>query len=318
MVMEWIILAAALFLSLLLALTKSLRYAPNGMSDFELARLLRADNKTAQAEERRRAMLPAYIAAQHLKEILLVVGLVWLLFATHTAPIAALASFGFIALAYSVAARGWLDGVARQIQLKFEPLLGAYEAKAFIFTGWLAPKHIAVGGAGIASRDELRQLIAADSQLLAPNDKARLLGAFDFGSMLVADAMVPRNKIVTVDIKETVGPLLLDRLHKDPHNIFVVVKKDLDSIKGLLYMHDLSPLDPDIKEVADAIRPTVHYLPVDAGLQDVLAASLFTGRQLFIAVDDDGKTKGLITLADALTHLNGEPLPKTAPVQTHP
>jgi Mg2+/Co2+ transporter CorB len=62
----------------------------------------------------------------------------------------------------------------------------------------------------------------------------------------------------------------------------------------------------------------VHYIPVNAGLQDVLTASLMTGRQLFIAVDEHGTTKGLITLADTLAHLNGEPLPKEATVTTKP
>lgn len=318
MIMEWIIELAAIVLSLLLAAVKTLRYQPNGLSEFELHRQINAGVPSATAEQDRRAVLPTYMALQSFKEVLITVCIAVLLIQTHGSVVGPLLSILYFLAAYVVAARGWLGGLVWNFQRKSEPHYQKYVAKLAKAFGWLAPKHMGSGGSGIASRDELRSLIVNDTQLLSPQDKARLLGAFDFGSLLVADAMVLRDKIATVDVKETVGPVLLDRLHKDGHNIYVAISKTLDHVKGLLYMADLTPLDPEIKDVADAVRPTVHYLPVNAGLQDVLAASLKTGRQLFIAVDDHGATKGLITLADALAHLNGEPLPKDAPVSTKP
>jgi CBS domain containing-hemolysin-like protein len=318
MIMEWIIELVAIILTLLLAAVKTLSYEPNGLSEFELHRKINAGDAHAAAERDRRLLLPTYLALQSAKEIAISVAIAALLILTHTSIVGSLLSIVYFFVAYIIAARGWLAGMVWKFQQKSEPHYQKYVAKLARAFGWLAPKHVIGGSGGIASRDELRSLIASDTQLLAPQDKARLLGAFDFGSMLVADAMVPRDKIVTVDVRETVGPVLLDRLHKDGHNIYVVVDKTLDHVRGLLYMADLTPLDPDLKDVAEAIRPTVHYVPVNAGLQDVLTASLQTGRQLFIAVDDHGSTKGLITLADALAHLNGEPLPKTAPVATKP
>jgi CBS domain containing-hemolysin-like protein len=237
-----------------------------------------------------------------------------LLFATHDIWYGLLLSSAYLLVAHIIFAKGWLIKPARRLQRVAEAAVHKH-AKLFVpLFGWLGTvRGMEDEALGIASRDELREIIANDSQLLAPEDKARLLGAFDFGSLLIADAMVPREKIITVDSKETVGPVLLDRLHKDKHNIYVVVKKNLDHIQGFLYMHDLTPIDPDITEVADATRPTVHYLHANAPLQNVLGASLATGRQLFVVTDDDGKTKGLITLADALRFLNGEPLPKITP-----
>lgn len=318
MIMEWIIELAAIVLTLLLAAVKTLRYEPNNLSEFELHRKINAGDASSAAEQDRRMLLPTYLALQSAKEIIISVAIAVLLILTHSSFVGPLLSVIYFFVAYVIAARGWLSGMVWNFQRKSEPHYQKYVAKIAKAFGWLAPKHVIGGGGGIASRDELRELIANDTQLLAAPDRARLLGAFDFGSMLVSDAMVPRDKIVTVDIKETVGPVLLDRLHKEGHNIYVVVNKTLDHIKGYLYMADLTPLDPDLKDVAEAIRPTVHYIPVNAGLQDVLAASLMTGRQLFIAVDEHGATKGLITLADTLAHLNGEPLPKTAPVTTKP
>ncbi len=316
--MEWVIQCGAIGLSLLLVVVLSLRYDPNGLSEFELQRQVNAGEEAAKTEQTRRALLPTYIALRSLKEGVLTVGLAALLLTTLPLWLGILVLLIHTFVTRAIAAHGWLSPWLWPMQVAVERKSQRHIQRIAPFVRWLAPKKVFASDAGVASRDELRQLVATDSTLLAPDDKARLLGAFDFGTLTVADAMVAHGDIATVDIKETIGPVLLDRLHKANHRIFVVVKKDIDHIKGLLYMHDLSPLHPDLKDVKDAVRPTVHYLPVKAPLQDVLAASLMTGRQLFIAVDKDGATKGLITLADALRYLCGEPLPTAAPVSTKP
>lgn len=310
----------AIILSLLLAAIKSAKFLPNNLSEFELERQVKAGDPAALAERERRALLPTYQALQYAKEVTISVLLaVLLLTAYASAPaVGALLMALYFAAAYSIAARGWLTGLVGKLQRWLELRFGRHVAKISPLFAWLAPKRVGGAAATIASRDELRQLIKEDTRLLSPDDKARMLGAFDFGSLLVGDAMVPREHIKTVDIKETVGPVLLDRLHKDGHNMYPVIKKDIDHIKGWLYMSDLTPLDPDIKDVKDALRPTVQYVPVHALLQDVLGAALKTGRQLFIVVDDEGATKGLVSLADALAYLMGQPLPKTALVTTKP
>ncbi len=316
--MEWVIQCGAIGLSFLLAVVLSLRYDPNSLSEFELQRQVNAGEDTAKAEQARRALLPTYIALKSIKEAVLTAGSAALLFGTLPLWLGSVLFLVHIFAARTVAAQGWLTPWVWRLQITVERKHQNHVKKVAPFITWLAPKKVRASDAGVASRDELRQLIATDSTLLAPDDKARLLGAFDFGTLTVADAMVGRDDIATVDIKETVGPVLLDRLHKANHRIFVVVKKDIDHIKGLLYMHDLTPLHPDLKDVKDALRSTVHYLPITATLKDVLAASLLTGRQLFITVDKDGSTKGLITLADALRYVCGEPLPTAAPVSTKP
>lgn len=316
--MEWLIQFFAIVLSLLLAAVKSMRYQPNALSEFELERQVRAGNAEAIGEQERRALLPTYLALQYAKEVAISVILAVLLLSTYQSAVGAFLTALYFAAAYSIAARGWLSGWVNGLQRRVEPSITNLVVKATPAFKWLAPKMSGHHKSGFQSRDELRQLIRDDNALLDPQDKARLLGAFDFGSLVVADAMVPADQIKTVDAKETIGPVLLDRLHKDGHNMFPVVKKDIDHMQGWLYMSDLVKPHPDLKHVKDAVRPTVHYLPATAPLQDVLAASLMTGRQLFVAVDAEGKTKGMISLGDALNYLNGEPLAKAAVVSTTP
>ena len=316
--MEWVIQCGALALSFLLAVVLALRYEPNSLSEFELQRQVGAGKEPAQAEQARRALLPTYAALQSVKEVILVVALAALLLPTHNFWVGALLLLMYLFIARAVSAQGWLTTRTARLQTVIERKHQKHIQKLVPFVAWLAPKKVYASQAGVASRHELRQLIATDTTLLSPDDKARLLGAFDFGTLTIADAMVRRDDIITVDTKETIGPVLLDRLHKANHRVFVVVKKDIDHIKGLLYMHDLTPLHPELHDVKDALRPTVHYMSHQSPLIDVLVASLVTGRQLFIAVDETGATQGLVTLADALHYLCGEPLPKIAPVSTKP
>jgi magnesium and cobalt transporter len=178
----------------------------------------------------------------------------------------------------------------------------------------LAPHHSGTHGPAVGSRTELLHIIDTDSTFLSTQEKQQVQAALAFGDVKISDVMVPRDNIATVNIKETVGPILLDRLHKDGHSVFVVVKKDIDDIKGLLYMADATSGHPDIKTVKDALRPSVPYVPADAPLGHILGAALSTGRQFFIATDGKGKTLGLITLADALHALHGRTI---EPVQTY-
>lgn len=312
MLMEIVIQLVAFGLALVLALIASMRFTTNGLSTFELDRQLQSGSDQALAEQKRRALLSTFMAFNVLKQWAIIVAIFVLLFATHSVVIAAALSALYLLLAKIIESREWFLRPAGAVQ-RWAERVGTGLASVFApYVKWIAPKPQITSGQ-IASREEL-SVFLSDTKILSPQDRDRLMAAINFGGLLVVDAMVPRDKIDTVDLSETVGPVLLDRLHKRGHKMFLVVKKNLDHVKGWLYMADLVPLDPQIKTVQDATRPKVHSLPVNAPLQDVLVASVQTGRQMFLVVNQTGGVDGLITLADVLARINGQPLPKEAPV----
>ncbi|HSE60696.1 MAG TPA: CBS domain-containing protein [Candidatus Saccharimonadales bacterium] len=303
--MEIVIQVIAVLLTFLLAVIKSLHYSPVGPSDFELSRKAEAGDKGAIAEWHRRNALPTLTALQFVKEIIISVLIAWLLLKDSDSAVGPLLVAVYFILAYIAAARGWLGGIAKPLQQKLEPFLIKIAVAIGPFMKFMTAKDRPVSGAVVASRSELSHLIDADRRVLTPTDKQRLQGALAFGGLKIKDVMVPRGKIKTVELKDTVGPVLLDRLHKDGHKMFVVVKKDIGHIEGLLYMSDVMSGHPDIKIVEDAVRKSIVYLPEDEELLTVLGASLQTGKQLFIVVDNQGNTTGLITLRDTLAKLLG-------------
>ncbi|MGH7196839.1 MAG: CBS domain-containing protein [Candidatus Saccharimonadales bacterium] len=316
--MEWLVQFLSLGVALLIAFLKSAQFAPNHLSDFELERLAQQGDASAVAEAQRRQMLPMVDGLVQVKILVLSLLVVVLQVSVLDVWLALVVSLAYLLLAELLAARVWIARYAQRLAAQHEPRLLRLAAQGVVVLRLLTAPRRASTSASFLSKAEFKQLITADQSVLSQDEKTRLLSTLEFGTLKISDVMVPRDKVKTVGVGETVGPLLLDRLHKDGHNVFPVVKKDLDHIKGFLFMRDLVPLDSDLKEVKDAVRPSVYYLPEDAPLSALLAASLQTGRQLFIVVGDTGKTVGLITLQDALAKLMGEPLPKESPVATDP
>jgi CBS domain containing-hemolysin-like protein len=315
--MEWLIWLVVLLILLALVLVESVNFGPSALSQAEIERLAAAGDKTAKAELKKRKLLPLYYGLQRLKVSFLVVSLVGVLASMYTLWLALAASLGGLLLVGLMVANGWLGWLARLAQRMYEPYVWKLlKAGAPVFR-LFAPRINGGGEVSFASKEELRRMVEQDVTILSADEKARLIAAMHFDGKKVSDAMVPVDKIATVGQSETVGPLLLDKLHKIGHNVIVVTGKNIDSVKGLLYMSDLVPLDPEIQTVKDAMRTKVFYVSADAPLAEVLSASAKTGRQLFLAAKD-GRVIGLITLADALEHLIGTHLSKTVEVTAKP
>jgi CBS domain containing-hemolysin-like protein len=314
--MEILILASAISLAGAIALIRGFQFAPSELSEFELARRADEGDGTAAYELYRRPLLPTLSGLRSFKIVLLTSLLATLLVATHEWWMGLLLLLAIWLATELTIAKGWLSSAAHGLQRFLEPRIITTVRHASSVLKHLAPHHAAMRAQAIGSRDELVAVIAHDTKLLAAAEKARVQGALAFGDLTISDVMVKRGDIATVETKETVGPVLLDRLHKDGFKVFVAVKKDLDHVQGLLYMSDATSGHPEIKTVKDALRPVVHYLAQDTPLVDVLAATLQTGRQLFLAIDHNNQVTGLITLADALERLNGSPVQREVPVVT--
>lgn len=315
--LEVLILVMAAVVAFVVAAVEAWQLAPSSLSESELQRRAAGGDTHAGHELRRRAITPLFFGLQRVVVSLLVVVMVGILAARLPLWLALLVSLALLLVVGVVTAHGALVRLVSSVQRKLEPKVWKLTERLSGVLKFFAPHRIAEQPA-IASKDELHQLISQDRSVLSDTDRKLLLGAMAFPETSVTEAMVPRQKITSIDDTETVGPLLLDRLHKAGHNVFPVIHKNLDQIIGLLYMSDLVPLDPDLKDIKEAVRPRVHYLSHKARLADVLAASLQSGRQLFIVVDDNANTLGLITLRDALVKLLGSAPPAQSLVSIDP
>jgi Mg2+/Co2+ transporter CorB len=164
----------------------------------------------------------------------------------------------------------------------------------------------------LSAHDELRGAIALHHKedTLVKNDRDMLGGILDLKDLEVADIMVHRTKMITLDgglpMKELVSELL-----DSPHTRMPVWKDNPDNIIGVVHAKSLFAAlqkangDASKIKLDDVISPA-WFVPDTRPLEDQLNAFLRRKVQLAIVVDEYGEVQGLVTLEDILEEIVGD------------
>jgi CBS domain containing-hemolysin-like protein len=288
----------------LLLVLHSLRPAGSRLSAGELQRRVEAGDQTAQYEVRRQKLLPRIYGAKWLLESLFMVIVVVLTVLVFDHFGGALLSFLAVAMLEPVTRVSSMEQFGRKLLHRYEPAL----LKKVEQTSWLAlfsrtdeSRSLRVG-----SREELADLISHISpQILPRSDRETLLSELEFSNKTVADVMTPRTMIDTVSIDDTIGPLLLDRLHRTGHSRFPVIQEDVDHVVGMLYLHELIGGKSVPSKVKQAMHGEVYFVGEGRDLEHALHAFLQSHHHLFIVVNEYRETVGILSLEDVIEALIG-------------
>lgn len=155
------------------------------------------------------------------------------------------------------------------------------------------------------SQEELLNLVQRSPGVLSGEEQQRLVASLAFDTRRVSDIMTPRSMINAVPLGETLGPLVLDELHKTGHSRFPVFDGDLDHIVGMLYLHDLLDLRRGSQPAKKAMQTKVYFVRADRDLSHALHGFLKTRHHLFVVVNEYRETVGLLSLEDVLETLLG-------------
>lgn len=164
----------------------------------------------------------------------------------------------------------------------------------------------------LSAHDELRGAIALHHKedTLVKNDRDMLGGILDLKDLEVADIMVHRTKMITLDGGQPMKDLVSDLLDS-PHTRMPVWKDNPDNIIGVLHAKSLfaalQKADGDATKIKleDVISPA-WFVPDTRPLEDQLNAFLRRKVQLAIVVDEYGEVQGLVTLEDILEEIVGD------------
>lgn len=139
----------------------------------------------------------------------------------------------------------------------------------------------------------------------SPEEKNMLKGIATFGEKEVSDIMRPRVNMFSVSMEtnfEELMPMIIDK----GFSRIPVCDKDLDDVKGMLYVKDLLPYVDD-KDFAwqNLIRP-VFFVPENKKINDLFQDFRTKKIHIAIVVDEYGGTSGLVTLEDILEEIVGD------------
>lgn len=290
-----------IILFVLLIWTLIMRWPHDQLSIPELERRAK-HNKKYHARLQLRKLYPAYRTWRTLKGLIIGLVLTTLLVKWH-GWFGTLESFGLIIAAFAIAGlipNKWIDVLSQKI---FANNADFY-IRVMSYFSWMGREQPPAPEM-ISSRAELRELVRNSVDTLSSDEQKLIIGALDFGDRKIDDFMTPLNDITFVKSRETLGPMLLDELHKTGHRVFPVVKTNLNSIVGTLNLDDVLPLKQESQTVSQVMRKPLPLIETGETCENALAHFMEYHCSQFVVVDAEQNTIGLIGLSDVIEALFG-------------
>lgn len=215
------------------------------------------------------------------------------------------------ALAYSDRFSLAVAPVMQVLIVVFKPLTVAVE---FIVKQVLklTPSKVDDEASILAAHKEIRGTIELQTKegAVAKHDADMLGGVLDLRDLQVADIMVHRTKMETIDADEP-PQQIVDELLRTPYTRVPLWKDEPENIVGVLHTKDLlSALGRANWDVATldimslAVEP--WFVPDTTALKEQLNQFLKRKAQMALVVDEYGEVQGLITLEDILEEIVGQ------------
>lgn len=164
----------------------------------------------------------------------------------------------------------------------------------------------------LAAHEEIRGAVEYHHSegLVETRDRYMLGGVLDLAEMDVAEVMVHRRSMETVDgalpPREIVAQTLASQ-----HSRVPIYRGDPENVVGVLHVKDLlralTDRDGRIDDLdVDAILREAWFIPETTSLKDQLAAFLKKQNHFALVVDEYGALQGLVTLEDILEEIVGD------------
>jgi CBS domain containing-hemolysin-like protein len=142
-------------------------------------------------------------------------------------------------------------------------------------------------------------------------EQAQLLwNVLEFKNTVAREIMVPRTQIVAFDI-ETEFEEVLAQIIEHGHSRYVVYRKSIDQVEGILYAKDLFRAFRDDQHLdgirlVDLVRRPALFVPEGQKIGTVLREMQSRHFHMAVVTDEFGGVAGLVTLEDIVEEIVGE------------
>jgi putative hemolysin len=164
------------------------------------------------------------------------------------------------------------------------------------------------GNPSLVVEDEIKALIRiGEEESPRHKDKYKMLSkVFEFNNTIVKTIMIPKDKMILIDIGANIEDIL-DKVLESGHSRLPVYRNDPDNIIGVINMKDLLNLsmNKDLVILQDIIYPPV-FIPDSKNVAELLKEFQKGHTHLAIIIDLFGKIQGLVTMEDLLEEIVGE------------
>lgn len=160
----------------------------------------------------------------------------------------------------------------------------------------------------LITEEELRTMIEIGKEegVLSDEERKMLHRIFEFGDTKVGDVMVPKDKIIAVNIKSNPEELL-NIFVEEGHARLPVYEGAIDNIVGIIYARDLLYVlrDKGLFLLEDLIHEA-YYVAGAMRVNELLRKFQADKVQIAVVRDEQKKTQGIVTLEDLTEEIVGE------------
>ena len=207
---------------------------------------------------------------------------------------------------------GWLGSLSALSAKYLAWLLSVLQPILGRIGSWFPPASRVHFHTGLYEKKDLLEFLHRQNRQLdnriPETDLKIAAGAMSFGDKTVGSVMTPRRKVVLVSSGDTIGPMLMDELHKSGFSRFPVVKDSAKTasaeVTGTLYLNDLIGYEGSGK-VKDLAKKDVFFINEASNLRQALSAFLKTHHHLLIVVNSFEEMVGVLSIEDVLEQIIG-------------
>lgn len=164
-------------------------------------------------------------------------------------------------------------------------------------------------GQEFVTREEVLHTLAegGEAGALTEHEHKVIENMLDFSRTLVSEVMVPRLRMIALDV-DLPRNALLDVIRENMYTRYPVYRNERENIIGFIHSKDLflHPLiDSSVFTLEKIVRPLL-YVPESKRASDLLRELQRKRMQMALVIDEYGGISGLVTTEDLLEELVGE------------
>lgn len=158
------------------------------------------------------------------------------------------------------------------------------------------------------SEEEIRFLISEGRKtgVIDSTEHQLIEKIFDFNDKTAKDIMIPRNRIIAIDIEDS-RDKIINTIIEEGYSRIPVYKENIDNIIGVIYSKDLisAAEHKGLILLQDILRPA-EFIPETKHIGDILKEFQNKHVHQGIVVNEHGSVEGLVTLEDIIEEIVGE------------
>lgn len=158
------------------------------------------------------------------------------------------------------------------------------------------------------SAEELQYLLekGRESGALNVSEHQLIKNVFDFKERIVKNIMVPRTKIVAIDITDPQDKII-DTFTEEGYSRIPVYEDNIDQIVGVIHSKDVLPIVAKGKKlVLRNIMRKPYFVPETKKISDLMAEFQQKHFPIAFVLDEFGGTAGMVTMEDIVEELVGD------------